>query len=256
MIEVQVADPLVVLHHRHTRMLGHEPNESFAAARDREVDGAGLDESANGVAILRREECHGVLGKPARAERLHESLANREIGSERLRAAPQHDGVARLQRQRRDLRRHVGARLVDHRDESKGHAGARDAKPVRADGRLDDVTDGVPEVGDLERSTRHRVDTRVVEAEPVEHRLGGALCVRVLVVGAVGVEKGRAVVTEARCDRAEDRVLRRSLLPREERERRARAVAREGDLRIEGRGGYEQGPRSSRSAGKWPVAGT
>ena len=64
-VDVDVDHALVVLHDRHTRVLGDEADEAFATARDEEVDVAGEAEHDLGrLATEGRDDLHGALREP------------------------------------------------------------------------------------------------------------------------------------------------------------------------------------------------
>ena len=137
-VDVEVADALVVLDHRHARVLGDEADQALAAARDRQVDRGPVSCSSSSIVLARRivDQRHRGLGQAGLAQRAVQRTA--AIAALRARASlpPRRSTrVAGLQAQRRGVGGHVGARLVDHRDHAERHAHALDRDAVGAASR-------------------------------------------------------------------------------------------------------------------------
>jgi len=92
------------------------------------------------------------------------------VRRQRLRAAAQDRGIARLQAQARGIRGHVRARLVDDPDHAERHAHAPDLDAAGAVGEIRDRTDGVGQRGDLLEPLDHGVDADVIELQAVQRR--------------------------------------------------------------------------------------
>ena len=164
----------------------------------------------------------------------------------RLRAAAKDDRVARLEREGGGFDGHVGARLVDHREDADRDADARDADAARAGRAGDDLAHRIGEGGNLFHALRERVDPLRVEDEPVNHRRARpprACRVRcrpsraerghAVHVARVGRHQRGARGTEARRDRPQRRIFALARERGERARRGARAGGHERDARVE-----------------------
>ncbi len=213
LVDIKVADALVVLDDGDLRVLGDEANQALPAARDHEIDEAGQgDEVPDLIARGRRHDDHRLGREPSRRDGFADEGAERGVRSSGLLAAAEQDRVAALDAERGRVDGHVGARLVNHRDDAERDPDLAHRDPVRAALHPDDLADGIIEGGDLEHGVGDRGEARRVEAEPIDLRVGeasGARGAEVLFVG--GEERaprpGGVVVPEARGDRLEHLVL-------------------------------------------------
>ena len=107
LVDVQMADALVVLDHRHPRVLGDEAHEPLASPRDHEID-----ETRRARAVARiasrspgGDDLHRV-GREPRFDRASRSeRAERGVGLRGFRAAAQEHRVAALDAERRGVDR-------------------------------------------------------------------------------------------------------------------------------------------------------
>ena len=111
----------------------------------------------------------------SRAPRSRSSPASAQVRANRLRAAAQDHGVARLHAQRRRVDRHVGPRLVD--DRRSRRAGCACARRAGRSGRTRSSrpADGIGQRSDVAQPGEHVAPLGRREVEPVHHRLGHAV---------------------------------------------------------------------------------
>lgn len=91
-----------------------------------------------------------------------------DVGAQSLPAAPQDDGVARLEAEPRRVGGHVGTGLVDDAHHAQGDADPADPEALLHGPHPRHLADGVPERGDLLQSGGHALDARLVERETVQ----------------------------------------------------------------------------------------
>ena len=124
-VDEDVHESPIVLEDGHARVLGDPPHEGLTASGNDEIDEIGqLQHGADGGAVGDVDELDG-LGRRARLlHGLGEHGGEHGVRLDRLAAAAQDDGVARLQAQPHGVGRHVRARLVDEPDDAERHADA------------------------------------------------------------------------------------------------------------------------------------
>ena len=115
------------------------------------------------------------------------ALGDGAIGLQRLRAAAQDAGVARLDAERRSVCRDVRPRLVNDADHAERHAHARDLDAARLLAPVGDGADRVGQGGDFFDATRHLLDERRREREPVDE--GGIAPVRARLRDVAGIRR-------------------------------------------------------------------
>ena len=190
-IDVQMADALVVLDHRHARVLGDEADQALAAARDRQVDSV-VSCSSSTIASRRgprRASTAAVGQRLLRASASRSAAAIARLRVERLRSAAQQHRIAGLQAQRRGVGGHVRPRLVDHRDQAERYAHALDAACRSAASRVR-VTcpTGSGSAATSRRPRAIRGECARVEAQAVEHAPSVPLARGLRHVQRVGIE--------------------------------------------------------------------
>ena len=137
--------------HRHARFLLHARDQALAAARNDDVDRRrrgppACDRRRRDPAV--GTSCTASAGKSDARQGLRRCSLNGARRVQRLRAAAQDHGVARLHAERRRVRRHVRPALVDDADDADGHAHARDLETVGPRPFRFDVADGIGEPRD------------------------------------------------------------------------------------------------------------
>ena len=171
-----MTDTLVVLDHRHPRMLGNETDQAFATARNRQVDQLmQLQQFQHRLAAQVSQHGHGGRRYPVGLQRTGECLRDRGVGVNCLGTTAQDHAVTRLQAQRRGFGGHVRARLVDHRDHAQRHAHLLHADAVRAHVIAGDLADRIWQSSHFAHGFGHREQARRVQCQTIEHGAAHAL---------------------------------------------------------------------------------
>ena len=130
-VDVDVAVARRGVDHGHGGDRAQRGLQPLPAARDDQVDDAVLGgELGQLLAAAAGHERERALGQPGALGRLGRDAREHGVRVRRGRGAAQHDRVARLQAQRGGVDRHVGPRLVDHRDDAERDAHLADVEPV------------------------------------------------------------------------------------------------------------------------------
>ncbi len=169
LVEEEVADALVVLHHGHPRPLRHRADERRSAARDREVDEVvELQQGEGRRAVRRRHDLRGRRGEPGLREPLRERRGERERGAERVGAGAQDGRVPALQAERGRVDRHVRPRLVHHEDDAERDPDLLHRQAVRPPPARRHLPDRIRQRRDVEEGLRDPLEPLLVEREAVE----------------------------------------------------------------------------------------
>ena len=186
-VNIDMADAVQMLDHRHLGIFGHEFDQALAAARDHHVHilrhGQQL---AHGLAVGGVQHLHRVGGQAGVLERLFHAARDGEIGIQRLAAAAQDAGVAGFQAQRRGVRRYVRARFVDDADHAQRHTHAADLDARRPRFEIENFANRVLQLGDLAHATGHGGNAAFVQQQPIQEcriELGVGASFHVLCVG-------------------------------------------------------------------------
>jgi hypothetical protein len=180
-------------------------DELLAAARHDDVDEPGHgDELAHRGAVGGLYHLHRGLGQARAFQARAHALGDRQVGAQRLGAAAQDAGVARLQAQSRGVGRHVRARFVDDADHAERHAHAADLDAGRAAREPADFSDRVFQRRDLFQSFGHLRDALRIEREAIDEGAVAAGFFRLLHIGLIGLQQLR----RARADRVRHRAQR------------------------------------------------
>ena len=171
-VGVDVADALEMGEDRHPRLALDEADEALAAARHDHVD---VPVTAAASPTPRPGRASARAGSPSSGRPAPVSPSTRQSwssrgGMERLRAAAQDHGVARLEAQRAGVGGDVRAALVDHADDAERRADAADVQAGRHVPFGDDVAHRVALRGHGAQPVGHGADAPVVEGQPVDHR--------------------------------------------------------------------------------------
>ena len=169
---IGVADALEVGHDGNARVLLNARDQALAAARHDHVDIARhiAQHDPDGLAVLRRHHLHRGRGQPVRRQRARKARVDRGARARALGAAAQDRRVASLEAQRRRIRRHVRAALIDNADHAERHPHARDLEAVRPPPLGDRSADRILERCDDLEARGGRVEPLLVEREPIDHR--------------------------------------------------------------------------------------
>ncbi|EAU62203.1 conserved hypothetical protein [Stigmatella aurantiaca DW4/3-1] len=197
-VRVDVADALVVFHHRDARVLCHEADEPFPAARDAQVDEPlQLQQLQQRFPLPGGDLLDGVLGQPRLPQPPREGPGDGLVGAGRLAAPPEQRRVAALEAQGGRVARHVGTCLVDHQHHPQRQADLAHLEAVGAAPGLRDFSHGVFQPGQGLHGAGHGLQARGIQEEPVEE--GGVFTGpsgrgHVLGAGGEDVRGGRAQV--------------------------------------------------------------
>jgi len=126
-IDVDVAIAVVVLDHRHRR-LGHDATDQrFAAPGDGDVDRVmHFQKMTDGLAVGRRHQLHGGVGKSARLAGLGHQVDQFAAAVHRFLAAAQDHRIAAFDADRGGVGGHVGTTFVDKEDDPQRHPSFQD----------------------------------------------------------------------------------------------------------------------------------
>ena len=186
-----MAHALVVLDHRHARVLVDEADQALAAARNEQIeDVVELHHLHHRLAAEVLHQRHGVLVHAGVAQGLAQAGGDGGVGAHRFLAAAQDHAVAGLQAQRRGVGGDVGTRLVDHADHTQRHAHALDLEALVGGVALGDLADRVRQAGDVAQRVGDAGQALLVQRQAVEHGLADALLARGLHVLGVGGQDG------------------------------------------------------------------
>ena len=149
-------------------------------------------------------EATASAGRPtdSRASRIR--CQQRHVGVRRGAAAAQQHGVAALQGQAGDVDGDVGAGLVDGADHAHRDVDLAQAQPVGQGLAAQHGAHGIGQPGQFLQGGDQRVDALVVEREPVQQRLGGAVGAARRHVLGVGLDHVPAVGIQ-RCGNGQQR---------------------------------------------------
>ncbi|MNC25423.1 hypothetical protein D3C75_735110 [compost metagenome] len=193
--DVDVADAVQVLDHRHPRVAADALDQTLAAARHDDVDELGHgDQRADGGAVGGFHHLHAGRRQTGFGQAALDAGGDGAIGMDRLGAAAQDGGVAGLQAQAGGVDGHVGPRLVDDPDHAQRHAHLADLDAGRPVAHVADRADRVRQAGDLAQALDHAVDARRGQRQTVEQRgvetIGAAIGQVLLVGGQQGGARG------------------------------------------------------------------
>ncbi len=122
---------------------------------------------------------------------------DRARGMEAFGAAPQDHGITRLEAKRTGIRGHIRARFIDHADDTQRRAHALDVQTRRLIPFGQHLPHGIILCGDAAQAVSNGADTRIIQQEPVHHRVRETLVaaklqifgVRVQNIGAAGDQR-------------------------------------------------------------------
>ncbi|MNN24578.1 hypothetical protein D3C81_1380160 [compost metagenome] len=189
-VDVDVADAVQVLDHRHAGVTADALDQALAATRHDDVDELRHgDQRAHGGAVGGFHHLHAGRRQAGFSQAKLDAAGDGAIGMDRLGAATQDGRVAGLQAQAGSVDGHVGPRLVDDADDAQRYAHLAD---LDARGQVAHVADGadrIGQAGDLAQALDHVVDARRGQRQAVEHGLVQAVAAAVVQVLRVGAEQ-------------------------------------------------------------------
>src|SRR5690606_38025126 len=160
-VDVDMADAIQVLDHRHGGIAADALDQALAAARDDDIDKFGhADQRPYGGTISGFDYLHGSGWQFGLGQAQLDAAGNRLVRVDRLGAAAQDGGVARLQAKAGGVDGHVGPRLVDDPYHAQRYAHAADLDAGRQIAHVADLADWVRQRRDLAQAFDHVVDTR------------------------------------------------------------------------------------------------
>ncbi|MNM85441.1 hypothetical protein D3C81_975550 [compost metagenome] len=170
-VDVDVADTVQVLDHRHAGLFHQARDQALATARHDHVDiFRHRDQPAHGGAVGGLDDLHGLRRQSGRRQPFRHQRGQCRVRLDGLGAPAQDRGVAGLQAQRRGVDGHVRARLVDDADHAQRHAHLTDLNAGRAELHIGDLADRVCQRGNLLQPCRHRDDGLVGQRQAVHER--------------------------------------------------------------------------------------
>ena len=169
-VHVDVADALRVAENRDARLRLNVPDEVVPAPRDDEVDVLVEREERVHLGPARHGGEHAFRDLGERRESLHEDVEERRRGAGGLAPALEDRRVARLERQRADLRDRVGARLEDDEENAQRTGHLLQNEAVVEERAREDAAGGVGQLGHGTNPGGHSVDLRFVELQAFEGR--------------------------------------------------------------------------------------
>ena len=197
-VHEEVADPLVVLEHRHGRLARDHADQILAAARNHEVDVLiQLEHQFYRLARGPRQKLDRSVGESRLHRRVVQKPCDGAVAVEGVAPAAQYHRVARLERDPRRVRGHVGTRFVDDPHHAEGHGDLAYSKSVGAYALVEHPPDGIVLGRDGAKSVDHAVDPGVGQREPVELRRGQTGSLRLFEVRPIGFLKFGAGRVEA-----------------------------------------------------------
>jgi hypothetical protein len=120
LVDIDVADALVVLEDRHGRILDHGPDEPLAAARDDHVYVLVQGQQVLDRGPVRgRHDLHAALGQTGRLQGTAQETSQNLVGMVGFGTAAQDDAVAGLEAEDGRVDGHVGAGFVDDGDDAQ-----------------------------------------------------------------------------------------------------------------------------------------
>ncbi len=207
-VDVDVAVPGRGIDHGDARNALERRLQLLAASRDDEVHGVALaGELGELLAPAALHEHDRPVRQALGGRRVRGDARQHLIGVARARGAAQHDRVARLHAQRGRVDRDVRPCLVDHRDHAEWHPLLAHVETVRQAPAFDHLAHGVRQSDDLPHGPRDAREAIVVQAQPVEQRIGELRSAARLEITLVSGQDLARVLLEAPRHRLERGVL-------------------------------------------------
>jgi hypothetical protein len=131
-IDIGMAHARARLDDGHRRVLDRHPDQPLSTSRNDHVEKfAKLQHPLHEGAVGGRDELHRRVRQAGGPEPFLNRRGDGPIGHQRLAAAPQHNGVAGLEANRRHVARDVRPRFVHNADDPQRYSPLRDPEPVR-----------------------------------------------------------------------------------------------------------------------------
>ncbi|MNE12049.1 hypothetical protein D3C80_1048290 [compost metagenome] len=169
--DVDVADTVQVLDHRHASIAADAFDQATATARHDDVDEfRHADQRAHGFAVGSLDHLHHGCRQAGGGQATLDAGGDGAVGVDGFGAATQDGRVTRLQAQAGGIDGHVRARLVDDPDHPQRRAHLANLDTRWAVAHVADGTDRVRQAGHLAQAGDHAVDTRRGQRQAVEQR--------------------------------------------------------------------------------------
>ena len=207
-VDVDVANAIQVLDHRHPGFFDQARDQALATARHDHIDILRHgDELADRRAVCGGHHLHGVGRQASIGQTFLDERGQRAVRFDRLGAAAQNGRVARLDAKRRGIHRHVRTRLIDDADHAQRHTHLADLDAGRAELHVADLADGVRQRGDLLQASGHGIDGAVGEREAVDEGSILAVSAGALDVAGVDLFELGSIATDGGCNMQQRAVL-------------------------------------------------
>ena len=189
-----------------------------------EIDEPGEPEQrAHRFAIAGRDDLHRVLGEPGVGEPCAKGRAEGRVGARGLLPAAQEHRVAALDAERRGVDRHVGARLVDDRDDAERNRHLADQDAVRTAGQTGHRADRILLRRHVEQPPHRPFEPLIGERQAIDERRRRRAAFAVLRdVRSVRLEDGGGPFAQPLADGPQSGILFRPIGARERARRHPR----------------------------------
>ena len=205
-VDIDVADALVVLQHRNERRLAHRADEPFTAPWNRDVNEPHAPHQlVHRLMIEDLDQLNGVCQRPVAES--GDGTVKRLVGFNCLLAAAQDHGIAGLEAKRRGVDEDVGSALEDDADDAERHAHLLDRDAARTLTRPQLLADRIGQCRNVADAVHHRLEPCGREHETVDHRRSESVRLRVRDVDGVRRLDVRGVLLQRRRNRLERGVL-------------------------------------------------
>ena len=198
-MHVDMAVTRARLDHRYKRLAHAALNQARTATRNKHVDDAAeLHELAGGLAVGRLDHRHSLARETLDFKRIGQQLGNhgaRVIGQ---RTAAQNAGVAGADADARGVGRYVGARLVDHGDQTQRHAHTGEVHAACKHAVVEHAADRIGQLGELLQAGGHALNALGRQQQAIEEPRRGARIARGGHIELVGGNDGIDTVAQ-RC---------------------------------------------------------
>ena len=156
------------LDHRHPGVFHHAADEPRAAPGDQHVQiRRQMHQLVGAVPAGVLHQRDAVPGQSDVLQRVPHDGNKGLVGVEGLPAAPEEDGIARLQTQGGGVHRDVGPGLVDDADDAQRHPALADDEPVGTLVHFCHRADGVRQSADLPHPFHDAADAPFVQGQPI-----------------------------------------------------------------------------------------
>ena len=198
-MHVDVAVARARLDHRNERLAHAALDQARTATRNEHIDNtAELHELAGGLAVGRLDHRDGLARETLGLKRIGQQFGNHGARVIRQRTAAQDAGVAGADADARGIGRHVGARLVDHGNQTQRHSHTRKVHTACKHAVVKHAADGIGQLGKLLQAGGHALDALGRQQKTVEEPCRGARIARGGHIELVGGNDGISAIAQCR----------------------------------------------------------